>query len=168
MQADPVWSVHGHERNVFAWCRKGDGPVAHLPAASVTVTTPGANAAFIPPAISRSGTTMWGWRDLPFVSLFKTSTLSAVTVGEGKAPLERRPVAAQAGICAAQSVKEISLKHRLRWAKLRPPDGSAQPAPEPFTPCPVKQFRPATLGRPQDRLPKSDTAAPRIGQNGLA
>jgi hypothetical protein len=86
MQADPAWSVHGHERNVFAWCRKGDGPVAHLPAASVAVTTPGANAAFIPPAISRSGTTMWGWRDLPFVSLFKTSTLSAVTVGEGKGP----------------------------------------------------------------------------------
>ena len=55
-------------------------------------------------------------------------------------------MAAQAGICAAQSVKEISLKHRLRWAKLRPSDGSVQPAPESFTPCPVKQFRPTTLG----------------------
>jgi hypothetical protein len=51
----------------------------------------------------------------------------------GKAPLERRPVAAQAGICAAQAVKEISLKHRLRWAKLQPSGGSTQPAPESFT-----------------------------------
>jgi hypothetical protein len=101
-----------------------------------------------------------GGINLPFVSLSKTSTLSAVTVGEGKAPLERRPVAAQADICAAQSVKEISLEHRLSWAKLRPSDGSVQPAPESFTPCPVKQFRPATLGRPQDRLPNRTLPLP--------
>ena len=72
----------------------------------------------------------------------------------GKAPLERRPVAAQAGICAAQSVKGISLMRRLRWAKLRPSDGSAQPAPESFTPCPVKQFRLAALGAAARSAPK--------------
>ena len=163
-----MWSVHGRERNVFAWCRKGDGPVAHLPAASVAVTTPGANAAFIPPAISRSGTTMWGGGICRLCPYSRRQRCPPSPWARGKAPLERRPVEAQAGICAAQSVKEISLEHRLRWAKLRPSDGSAQPAPESFTPCPVKQFRPAALGRPRDRLPKSDTAAPRIGQNGLA
>ena len=65
-------------------------------------------------------------------------------------------MAAQAGIYAAQSVKEISLKHWLRWAKLRPSDASTQPAPEPFTPRPVKQFRPAALGA-------SSRSAPKIG-----
>ena len=60
----------------------------------------------------------------------------------------------QASICATQSVKGISLKHRLRWAKLRPSDGSAQPAPESFTPRPVKQFRPAALGAAARSAPK--------------
>jgi hypothetical protein len=168
MQADPAWSVHGHERNGFAWCRKGDGPVAHLPAASVAVTTPGANAAFTPPAISRSAQPCGGGGICRLCPYSRRRRCPPSPSARGKAPLERRPVAAQAGICAAQSVKEISLKHRLRWAKLRPSDGSVQPAPESFAPCPVKQFRLATLGRPQDRLPKSDTPAPRIGQNGLA
>ncbi len=91
---------------------------------------------------------------MPFVSPFNTSTLSAVTLGEGTGPLERRPAAAQAGICAAQSVKGISLKGRLRWAKLRPSDGSAQPAPEPSPPRPAKQFRLVALGVAERSAPK--------------
>lgn len=102
MQADPVWSVHGHERNVFAWCRKGDGPVAHLLAASVTVKTLGTNVAFVHATCNES---IWhsrvGGRDMPFVYIFKASTLSAVAVGEGKGPRlsavrwRRRPVSAR-------------------------------------------------------------------------
>ena len=45
-------------------------------------------------------------------------------------------------------------------------DESVHAAPESFIQRPVKQFRLATTGRTQDRLPKSDIAAPRIGQNG--
>ena len=168
MQADPVWSVHGHERNVFAWCRKGTVQLLTSP----RLASQSRHPAPMPRSYHLQSVDLaqpcGGGGICRLCPYSRRRRCPPSPSARGKAPLERRPVAAQAGICAAQSVKEISLKHRLRWAKLRPSDGSAQPAPESFTPRPVRQFRPAALGRPQDRLPKSDTAAPRIGQNGLA
>ena len=88
----------GNEWNVFAWCRKGDDPVAHLPAASVTVTTPTRRQCRVqPPAMSRSGTPMWGVAG--YAVCVPIQDVDAVCRhrrrGKG-ARLNCRPVAAQA------------------------------------------------------------------------